>query len=49
MKIQMDLPKDLNNLIKIEKAIRKNVNLQETVVQILEEYFDKNNKEVKND
>ena len=43
MKIQVDLSKDLNRKLKIEKAIREFDSLQEILVKILEEYFEKKN------
>jgi len=37
MKIQIDIPKELNKKIKIEKAKRELNNLAETVIELLEE------------
>ena len=37
MKIQLDIPKELNKKLKIEKINRELDNLKETVIQVLEE------------
>jgi len=37
MKIQLDIPKELNKKLKIEKVERELKNLQETIIKILEE------------
>jgi len=39
MKIQIDIPKELNKKLKIEKIERELKNLQETIIEILEEKF----------
>ena len=41
MKIQLDIPKELNKKLKIEKVERELKNLQETIIKILEERFNK--------
>ena len=41
MKIQIDLPDNLNRMLKIEKAIRSHYNLEETLIAILDEYFNR--------
>ena len=41
MKIQLDIPKDLNKKLKIEKVNRDLENLQETIIKVLEDYFKK--------
>ena len=41
MKIQLDIPKDLNKKLKIEKINRDFENLQETIIKVLEDYFKK--------
>ena len=37
MKIQLDIPKELNKKLKIAKVERELKNLQETIIKILEE------------
>lgn len=39
MKIQVDIPKDLNKKLKIKKIEQELKNLQETIIFILREYF----------
>lgn len=39
MKIQLDIPKELNKKLKIEKVKRDLNNLQETIIKVLEENF----------
>ena len=39
MKLQMDLPKELNKKIKIEKLMKNFNTIQEVMIYILEEYF----------
>ena len=41
MKIQLDIPKELNKKLKIEKVNRDLENLQETIIKVLEDYFKK--------
>ena len=41
MKIQLEIPKELNKKLKIEKVQKELKNLQETVLFILERYFGK--------
>lgn len=37
MKIQVDIPDNLNKELKIEKVKRNNKNLQETIIELLKE------------
>ena len=39
MKIQLDIQKDINKKLKIEKATKEYGTLQETIIKILEEHF----------
>lgn len=39
MKIQLDIPKELNKKLKIEKAEKEFKNLQETIISILNKFF----------
>lgn len=41
MKIQIDIQKELNTKLKIEKAQREEANLEQTITRILNEYFKK--------
>jgi len=41
MLIQIDVPKELNKDVKIETIERENNNMSETIIQIIEEYFEK--------
>lgn len=41
MKIQLDIPKDLNKQLKIEKVKREYSNIKEVVIKILFEHFKK--------
>lgn len=41
MKIQLEIPKELNKKLKIEKIEKELKNLQETVLLILKKYFKK--------
>lgn len=44
MKLQVDIPKEINKKLKIEKIKRENKTLQETLIEILKEYFNENKK-----
>ncbi len=39
MKIQLDIPMDINKKLKIERVIREHSSMRETIIEILEEYF----------
>lgn len=39
MKIQLNIAYDLNRKLKLQKILRNEKNLQETIVNILNEYF----------
>jgi len=39
MKIQINIPDYLNRMLKIEKAKRNQNYLQETIIQILDDYY----------
>lgn len=41
MKIQLDIPKELNKNLKLERITKDLKNLQETIIRILLEYFKK--------
>jgi Holliday junction resolvase RusA-like endonuclease len=41
MKIQIDIPEELNKKLKFEKLKRDCSNLQKTIIKILEDYFKK--------
>ncbi len=41
MKIQLDIPSELNKELKIEKIKTEAKNLEETIITILNKYFDK--------
>lgn len=39
MKIQIDIPKELNKKLKLFKTINEKINLQEATIAALEDYF----------
>ena len=39
MKIQLDIPKELNKKLKIEKATKEYVSIAQTIIIILGDYF----------
>lgn len=42
MKIQIEIPQDMNKELKILKIRKEHINLQETLIYIIKEYFKKN-------
>ncbi len=39
MKIQLDIPQDLNKKLKVEKAEKEHKSIAEVIIKILREYF----------
>ncbi len=39
MKIQLDIPQDLNKNLKVEKAEQEHKSIAEVIIKILKEYF----------
>ena len=43
MKILLDLPTELNEKVKLEKVVKKDKNMEETIIKIIRGYFIRKN------